>query len=162
MTQNQQTRSNAPRKGGPGALSRWIQRRANARTCTRIRRKGGAMMGMEVLILHTVGRRSGEPRESPVAWFDDGEHGWLIVGSGGGSRNPDWCLNLMANPDQAAVELHGSTPVPVTPHRLDAADREKAWQHIAAVQPRIAKYQGKSEREYPVIRLSPRQQMETR
>jgi deazaflavin-dependent oxidoreductase (nitroreductase family) len=45
---------------------------------------------MELLILHTVGRRSGQPRESPVAWFADGEDAWLIVASGGGSRHPDW------------------------------------------------------------------------
>ncbi|MEU8251959.1 nitroreductase/quinone reductase family protein [Nonomuraea sp. NPDC048916] len=44
----------------------------------------------------------------------------------------------------------------MTPHRLDGADREQAWQRIAAAQPRYEKYQSKSEREYPVIRLTPR------
>jgi hypothetical protein len=44
--------------------------------------------------------------------------------------------------------------VPVTPHRLDGADREQAWQRIAAAQPRIAKDQSKPDREYPVVRLA--------
>jgi deazaflavin-dependent oxidoreductase (nitroreductase family) len=41
---------------------------------------------MDVLILHTVGRRSGQPRETPVAWFADGEDAWLVVASGGKTR----------------------------------------------------------------------------
>lgn len=111
---------------------------------------------MEVLILHTVGRESGQPRQSPVAWFADGEDSWLIVASGGGSQNPDWYANLMANPDEASVQLPGRDAMPVTPHRLDGPDREQAWQYIAATQPRMAKFQSKSERVYPVIRLTAR------
>jgi deazaflavin-dependent oxidoreductase (nitroreductase family) len=89
-----------------------------------------------------------------VAWFADGEDARLIVASGGGSRHPDWYVNLMTHPDQASIELHGSEAVAVRPHRLEGADRAQAWQRIAAAQPRIAKYQSKSDREYPVIRLS--------
>jgi hypothetical protein len=44
----------------------------------------------------------------------------------------------------------------VTPHRLEGADREQAWQRITAAQLRYGKYQTKSDREYPVIRLAER------
>lgn len=155
MTRHQQT-SSGEGKGGPGRMSRWFQRRANTRTSARIRRKGGSVMGLELLILHAVGRGSGQPREAPVAWFADDEDGWLIVASGGGSQHPDWYANLMARPEGASVEFHGSDPVPVTPHRHEGSAREQAWQHIAAAQPRIAKYQSKSDREYPVVRLTRR------
>ena len=156
-TQNQQAGSREGRKSGtPGAFSRWMQHRMNARMNRKIRRGRGKFMGMDVLILHTVGRRSGQPQQTPVAWFPDGEDARLIVASGGGSQHPDWYLNLMAHPDQASIELPGNDAVAVTPHRLDGADREPAWQRIAAAQPRIAKYQSKSDREYPVIRLTPR------
>ena len=51
--------------------------------------------------------------------------------------------------------MPGRDAVPVTPHRLDGADREQAWQRIiTAAQPRLAKYQRKTDREYPVIRLT--------
>jgi deazaflavin-dependent oxidoreductase (nitroreductase family) len=143
-------------KGTPGAFSRWMQRTMNARMTRKIRGGRGSFMGMDVMILNTVGRRSGQPRETPVAWFADGADTWLVVASGGGGQHPDWHANLMAHPDRASVELPGRDAVPVTPHRLDGADREKAWQRITAAQPRIGKYQAKSEREYPVVRLTPR------
>jgi deazaflavin-dependent oxidoreductase (nitroreductase family) len=157
MTHDQQAGSRGGRKPGtPGAFSRWMQHRMNARMNRKVRRGRGKFMGMDVLILHTVGRRSGEARETPVAWFPDDEDARLIVASGGGSQHPDWYVNLMADPDRASIELPSRGTEPVTPHRLDASDREEAWQRIAAAQPRIAKYQSKSDREYPVIRLTPR------
>ena len=150
MTQDQQAR----RSGGPGALSQWIQRTANARTNRRIRGGRGRMMGMDLLILHTVGRRSGQPRQSPLAWFADGEDAWLVVASGGGDRHPDWYANLVAHPDRTSVELPGRDAVPVTPQRLVGTDREQAWQRIVTAQPRLGRYQAKSDRQYPVIRLA--------
>jgi len=153
MAQNQQAGKRKP--GTPGAFSRWMQRKMNARMSRKIRRGRGEFMGMDVLILNTVGRRSGQPRETPVAWFADGEDGRLVVASGGGSQHPDWHVNLMAHPDRASIELPGLDAEPVTPHQLDGADRERAWQRIVAAQPRLGKYQSKSDREYPVIRLTP-------
>lgn len=113
-------------------------------------------MGMDVLILHTVGRRSGQPRETPVAWFAGGEDAWLVVASGGKTRHPDWHLNLMAGSGRASIELPGRYAIPVTPHVLDGAERVQAWQRITAAQPRYEKYQRKADREYPVVRLTPR------
>lgn len=60
----------------------------------------------------------------------------------------------MAHPDQVSIELPGRQPVPVTPQELDGDDREQAWQRIATAASRIAKYQSKSDRAYPVVRLS--------
>lgn len=157
-TQDKQAGGRQKRKPGtPGAFSRWMQHRMNARMNRKVRRGKGTFMSMDVLILHTVGRRSGESRETPVAWFADPDaaDARLIVASGGGSQNPDWYVNLMG-PDQASIELPGGDTVSVAPERLHGADREQAWQRIATAQPRIAKYQSKSDREYPVVRLTPR------
>lgn len=147
MDKTQQKKS-----GTPGRFSRWMQHRMNSRMNSKVRNDRSTFMGMEVLILHTVGRHSGEPRESPVAWFADGDDR-LIVASGGGSQHPDWFANLMSHPAQASIELPGNKTVPVTPQRLDGPEREAAWQLIATAQPRIAKYQTKSDRIYPVVRL---------
>lgn len=154
MTQNQQAGKRRP--GTPGAFSRWFQQKANGRMIRKVRQGKGTMMGMDVLILNTTGRRSGKPRETPVAWFADGSDAWLVVASGGGSQHPDWHANLMAHPERASIELAGREALPVTPHRLAGADRERAWRDITTANPRMAKYQSRSDREYPVIRLTPR------
>ncbi|MEV0800960.1 nitroreductase family deazaflavin-dependent oxidoreductase [Kribbella sp. NPDC050281] len=151
MSQQQAAR----KPGTPGAFSRWVQRTMNARTAKKIRGGRDKMMGMDVLILKTIGRRSGEPRETPLGWFAD-DDGWLVVASGGGSQHPDWHANLTAHPGRVSVELPGSGLVHVTPHSLDSNERDQAWQRITAAQPRLAKYQAKSDRQYPVIRLTPR------
>jgi deazaflavin-dependent oxidoreductase (nitroreductase family) len=153
MTENQQAAAKGGKGGSPRAVSRWVQHKMNARMNRNIRRGRGRFLGMDVLILHTVGRRSGQPRQSPVAWFADGQDAWLVVASGG-RQHPDWYLNLMANPDRTSIELPGGDAVPATPHRLDGADRAQAWQRITAAQPRYAKYQRKTDREYPVVRLT--------
>jgi deazaflavin-dependent oxidoreductase (nitroreductase family) len=89
-----------------------------------------------------------------VAWFADGEDAWLIVASGGTTRHTAWHLNLVAHPDRASIEPPGLDAVPVTPHVLDGAEREQAWERITAARHRYAKYQRKSDREFPVVRLS--------
>lgn len=142
--------------GTPGRLSRWMQRRSNERLVRKVRGGKATFLGMDVLVLHTVGRRSGVPRETPLMWLPDDGDAVLVVASGGGSRNPDWHANLTAHPDDVAVELPGRPPVPVTARVLDGADRERAWQRVATSQPRIARYQAKADRQYPLVRLAPR------
>ncbi|ONI73792.1 nitroreductase [Kribbella sp. ALI-6-A] len=152
MTNTQQAKR---KPGTPGRFSRWMQRTTAARMSKKIRGGKAQMMGMDVLVLNTVGRRSGEPRATPLAWFPDGDS-WLVVASGGGSQHPDWHANLTAHPDKVSVEFPGQDAVPVTAQRLGKAERDEAWQRIVAAQPRLGKYQSKSEREYPVIRLTRR------
>jgi deazaflavin-dependent oxidoreductase (nitroreductase family) len=139
----------------PGRFNRWLQHTANGRTVRKIRDKGGPMMGMELLVLHTTGRVSGEPRQNPLAWVQDPD-GWIVVASGGGERHPDWFDNLLARPDDAAVEVHGAAPVPVAPQVLDGAARDEAWTRLAAGISSLAKHQAKTDRTYPVVRLARR------
>ena len=146
---------NKRKPGTPGAFSRWMQKKMNARMIRKVRRGKAQFMGMDVLILNTVGSRTGQPRQTPVAWFGDGDDAWLSIASGGGSQNPDWYTNLMAHPDRATIELPGRGTLRVTPQRLAGAEREQAWKLISTAQPRIAKYQSKSDREYPIVRLTP-------
>ncbi len=130
-----------------GLLARWMSNRH--------RRKGYRFLGMDVLFLTTIGRTSGRQRETPLAWFADGDDAWLIVASAGGSaNNPDWYLNLAAHPEKAWIEL-ADRRLPVVARKLEGLRREECWQRIIAAQPRYAKYQAKTDRELPVIRLTP-------
>jgi deazaflavin-dependent oxidoreductase (nitroreductase family) len=111
---------------------------------------------MDVLFLTTLGRRSGERRETPVAWFPDGPDAWLIVASAAGTADqPGWYRNLAAHPDELSVELRDRR-LPVVAEQLHGAERQERWQRIIAAQPRYRKYQAKTDRQLPVIRLTPK------
>ena len=65
------------------------------------RRTGDRFMGMDLLYLTTVGAKTGEKRQSPLARFPDGDDAWIVVASNGGaSPHPSWYYNLLAHPDQ--------------------------------------------------------------
>jgi deazaflavin-dependent oxidoreductase (nitroreductase family) len=136
-----------------GRLFRWM----NTMMARRIRRKGGGtFMGMNALVLTTVGRKSGQQRTTPVAWFPGQDGSWLIVASAGGAAgNPAWYYNIAAHPDQVQLEVEGRT-VPVVARQLHDAERDQAWKQITASTPRFAQYQLKTDRELPLIQLTPR------
>lgn len=129
-----------------GRVLRW----ANALMA---RRHGRSTLGFDVLILTTVGRRTGVERANPVSWFADPAGGWLIVASANGAaENPAWYHNLVARPAAVRVEVDGRTTA-VTAEVLHGPERDAAWRRIVAAAPRFARYQRRTERELPVIRL---------
>ncbi|MGH3260475.1 MAG: nitroreductase/quinone reductase family protein [Trebonia sp.] len=114
----------------------------------------GKTMGMDGLVLSTVGAKTGQRRQTLLGTFPDGEGAWLIVASAGGQqKNPAWYHNLAAHPDQVQIEVAGKT-VSVTPAQLTGDERAAAWQRITAAQPRYAGYEKKTDRALPVIRLT--------
>jgi deazaflavin-dependent oxidoreductase (nitroreductase family) len=118
------------------------------------RRSGDRFMGMDLLYLTTVGAKTGQKRQSPVARFPDGDDAWLVVASNGGSaHHPSWYHNLTAHPDQVWIEVAGRS-MQATVEQLEGPRRDAAWQRITANQPRFAGYQQKTTRALPVIRLS--------
>jgi deazaflavin-dependent oxidoreductase (nitroreductase family) len=139
-------------RGSAGRVSLWVRHWMSSQH----RRKGGRFMGMDVLFLTTIGKTTGARRETPVAWFPDGQDAWLIVASAAGAaRNPQWYANIAAHPDQVWIELpRQQRTVRVTAEQLEGGLRQEAWQKIIQAQPRYAKYQNKTDRIFPVIRLT--------
>lgn len=145
------TRGVRPRSSA-GPFGRWMQRRMMRYH----RRADWKFLGMDVLFLTTVGRTTGAERTTAVSWFPDQDGTWLIVASAAGSvQNPAWYKNLAAHPHQLSIELADGTHE-VSAEQLSGPAREQAWQRITAAQPRYAKYQRKTDRELPVIRLLPK------
>jgi deazaflavin-dependent oxidoreductase (nitroreductase family) len=140
-------------RGSAGRVSRWVRQRM----ISQHRRKGGTFLGMDVLFLATIGAATGARRVTPVAWFPGGQEAWLIVASAAGAaRNPQWYRNLAAGPDQVWIELpQQQKTLRVVAEQLEGGRREQAWQGIIKAQPRYAKYQRKTDRVLPVIRLVP-------
>src|SRR5579863_9232885 len=67
---------------------------------------GSRAGGRSLLILTTLGRKSGKERDTPLFYFPDGEHLIVIASNGGAPKHPTWWLNLQANP-QAKVQIRG-------------------------------------------------------
>jgi deazaflavin-dependent oxidoreductase (nitroreductase family) len=133
-----------------GPLFRWI----NTWAARRLRRKGGKMMGFNALVLTTVGRKSGLERNNPVGWFPGPDGSWLIVASANGAvNNPAWYYNIAAHPDQVIIEIDGRK-IPVVAQQLHGPEREEAWRRVTTAAPRFAKYEHKTDRALPVLRLT--------
>jgi deazaflavin-dependent oxidoreductase (nitroreductase family) len=132
-----------------GKLMAWM----NTWNMNRIRGNATKVMGMQALVLSTVGAKSGTPRHTPVAYFPDGADSWLIVASANGAaKNPAWYYNLAAHPDTVQIQLAGRT-IAVSAEQLHGNARQHAWRQITSTAERFAKYEQKTDRELPVIRL---------
>jgi deazaflavin-dependent oxidoreductase (nitroreductase family) len=108
-----------------------------------------------MLLLTTVGARSGEERTVPLAAFQDGDDAWLVVASAGGdARHPLWFRNLARNPDRVWIQV-GRRRLRVTPELLQGPARVERWQRIVTERPNFAGYQRTTDREIPVVRLTP-------
>ncbi|MGB7818788.1 MAG: nitroreductase/quinone reductase family protein [Ornithinibacter sp.] len=126
------------------------------RLMAKVAGRRGSMMGMDVLTLTTIGRRTGEERTTPLARFSDPQGAVLVVASAAGALgNPAWYHNLAANPDRVRMEIDGRVTY-VAAEQLHGQERAAAWERITAAMPRFSGYQEKTDREIPVIRLVPR------
>jgi deazaflavin-dependent oxidoreductase (nitroreductase family) len=128
----------------------------NRRMARRIRGKGGRAMGLDPLLLITIGRTTGQVRETPVARFPGPAGSWFVVASANGAaRNPSWYHNLAAHPDDVHIVIDG-TQTAVRAEQLHGEERDQAWQQICAAQPRFGRYATKTDRDIPIIKLTPR------
>ena len=114
---------------------------------------GGQFANADLLLLHTTGAKSGQPRVSPLAYFRiDGK--LIIIGSFAGSPvSPAWVHNLRANP-RARVEI-GTEQFPVTVRELPSDERDALFEKVTAAAPGFAEYQSKTSRVIPLFELQP-------
>ncbi len=135
-------------------LQKWVDGMGGTRIGRRIYRR---LMGCDSLMLTTIGRKSGIERNVRIACFPDRVAGnWLIVAAAGGTAaNPAWYRNIAAHPDRVTIEFGGRRTA-VTAEQLHGAERTEAWRQIVAVARQFARFQEKTDRELPVIRLTPR------
>ena len=113
---------------------------------------GGKFRGAEMMLLTTTGRRSGEPRTTPLTCIRDGERFLAIASYGGDDRDPQWFKNLQANPD-ATIEV-GGEKVAVRASVADAEEKKALWPKAVAAYKGYDGYQRKTSRDIPVVILT--------
>ena len=110
--------------------------------------------GLPNLTLTARGRKSGEPRSTPLLAVPRGED-WLVAGSNfGGPKQPVWVVNVEANPD-CQITVNGRTQ-DVTARRLEGEERDRAWSEMVAVWPNYNLYAERTDRQIKVFELSAR------
>jgi deazaflavin-dependent oxidoreductase (nitroreductase family) len=113
---------------------------------------GGQFAGMPLLLLHTVGAKSGQPHINPVAYTLDGDRYVIIASKGGAPTNPDWYYNVAAQPsvtvEVGTEQFQARATIPTEP------ERTRLYDQMAALRPNFAEYQRRTTRRIPVIILT--------
>ena len=128
-----------------GTLHRWLYRASGGKL-------GKTFFGSPVLLLTTIGRKTGRSRTWPLTYLHD-EGGRFVVSAayGGQPKHPAWYLNLRANP-QVAVQ-HGEQTRAMIAEVAEGDERSRLWAHFTEAYPAYADYQRKTKRQIPVVVL---------
>ncbi|GAA4220113.1 deazaflavin-dependent oxidoreductase (nitroreductase family) [Streptosporangium album] len=114
---------------------------------------GGPFTGADLLLLTTLGARSGRPATSPLAYFRDGERLLVVASAGGSPRHPAWYHNLRSHPE-AVIEL-GDRTLTVHAAVTEGAERDALFEKIIVLAPGYLDYQTTAGRSIPVVALTP-------
>ena len=124
----------------------------NQQVIETFRAKGGKVQGPNPLILlTTVGAKSGKERINPLAYSTDGDKIVIVASKGGAPTNPDWYFNVVAHP-LVTVEL-GSERFQARARVTEGAERDRLFAHHADLMPGFKDYVTKTDRVLPVIVL---------
>ena len=113
--------------------------------------RGYNWRGTEILLLTTVGRKSGEPRTTPLIHRTDGDRYVIIASNGGATDDPAWFKNFSANP-QVEIQVKAEK-FPVSVSIAEGEDRERLWKLMTEVWPDYDSYQENTDRQIPVVVL---------
>ena len=114
---------------------------------------GGPFEGATMLLLHTEGAKSGQPRVNPLVYLPDGERYVIIASKGGSPEDPQWYRNLLADPN-AEIEVD-TRRIPVRATMITGPERDELYARQVQRRPAFAEYEKRTTRTIPVIALEP-------
>jgi len=149
--------ANPPRalnSAGTGVLIKWMSRINTAAYKMSGGRVGGTFLqGAPVALLTTIGRKTGQPRVSPLLFLRDGNRVVLVASQGGRANNPMWYLNLKANP-RVTVQIKKEV-LRLTARDATVAERAQYWPQLVSMYSAFADYQSWTERVIPIVICDP-------
>ncbi|GGF29758.1 nitroreductase family deazaflavin-dependent oxidoreductase [Williamsia phyllosphaerae] len=115
--------------------------------------EGTDMQGMPVVVLTTIGNKSGKLRKTPLMRVEHDGHYAVVASLGGAPKHPVWYFNIAANP---RVELRDGTDVnDYVAREVFGGEKQTWWDRAVEAYPPYADYQEKTDREIPVFVLEP-------
>lgn len=106
-----------------------------------------------MLLLTTVGRKTGKARTRPLGYFMDGDHYVVVASNAGLDHHPAWYGNLAANPG-ATVQVMDRR-IRVRAETADPAERRRLWAELMRIAPAYGNYEKRTDREIPLVVLHP-------
>ena len=113
---------------------------------------GGYFEGANMILLHTIGAKSGQPRINPLVYTTDGDRLVIIASKGGADSNPDWYYNLLANPVttvEVGTEQFQVRATPVT----EEPERSRLYAKMVEHRSGFAEYEQQTSRKIPAVVL---------
>ena len=114
---------------------------------------GGTFQNIPVALLTTTGRKTGEPRVSPLYFLRDGNRVIVAASKGGAAKHPMWYLNLKADP-KVSVQIKKEV-LDLRARDATDAERERYWPQLVAMYPTYADYQSWTDRTIPIVICEP-------
>jgi deazaflavin-dependent oxidoreductase (nitroreductase family) len=115
---------------------------------------GKFLRGAPVMLLTTIGRKTGKPRVSPLLYLRDDDRVIVVASKGGMDHHPLWYRNLQVNPD---VEVQiGNQVRPMRAATATPEEKQAYWPRLLEMYRDYADYQARTRRDIPVVILSPR------
>ncbi|OBA93365.1 nitroreductase [Mycobacteriaceae bacterium 1482268.1] len=109
--------------------------------------------GVPTLLLTVTGRRSGAEHTSALIFGRDGDDYLVVASMGGAPMHPKWYLNLLADP-RATIQVRDEQ-IPVVASTAGPDEKPRLWAIMTEVWPNYDVYQSRTDREIPVVKLSP-------
>ncbi|MEM7132865.1 MAG: nitroreductase family deazaflavin-dependent oxidoreductase [Chloroflexota bacterium] len=114
---------------------------------------GKSMQGMPVLLLTTIGRKSGQPRTASLLYLRDGDDYLITASKGGAASHPAWYFNLEATSE---VEIQvGDQAFTARVTITEDEERDQLYERFKSSSNEYAKYEQMTQRTIPVVRLTP-------
>jgi deazaflavin-dependent oxidoreductase (nitroreductase family) len=149
--------ADAPRalnSAGTGVLIKWMSRLNTLAYRMSGGRLGGTFLqGAPVALLTTTGRKTGQPRVSPLLYLRDGDRVVLAASHGGRTNNPMWYLNLQANP-KVSVQIKKEV-LQLTARDATEAERAQYWPRLVDMYSSFEDYQSWTDRIIPIVICDP-------
>jgi F420H(2)-dependent quinone reductase len=114
---------------------------------------GGTFQNIPVALLTTTGRKTGQPRVSPLYFLRDGDRVIVAASKVGAEKNPMWYLNLKANP-KVSVQIKREV-LDLTARDASEEERAKYWPQLVKMYPSYEDYQSWTDRTIPIVICEP-------
>ena len=114
---------------------------------------GGRVQGLQVLLLTTIGRKTGRERTTPLGYFMDDSNYIITASNPGRDTHPAWFHNLRANP-RVTIEIK-DRQIEAEAEVAAPEKRSSLWSQLISLSPPYANYAEKTTREIPLVILRP-------